>query len=83
VRTGGGSFRGSLGCQLCIRRFAIMQCPECGSKRIHLSRRKGLLEKGILASIFLRPFRCEHCDSRFFRFSFTSHPSHSGTAATN
>jgi DNA-directed RNA polymerase subunit RPC12/RpoP len=60
-----------------------MQCPECGSKRVHLSRRKGLLEKGILASIFFRPFRCEKCDVRFFRLSFASHANHSRTAATN
>ena len=60
-----------------------MQCPECGSKQIHPSRRKGLLEKGILAKVFFRPFRCEHCDSRFFRFSFTSHASHNRTAATH
>ena len=50
-----------------------MKCPECGSKRIHPSRRRGLLEKGILASIFLRPFRCQHCDIRFFRLSFANH----------
>ena len=60
-----------------------MRCPECGSKRIHLSRRKGLLEKGILASIFLRPFRCQRCDFRFFRLSFANHGSSHRTVTTN
>jgi DNA-directed RNA polymerase subunit RPC12/RpoP len=60
-----------------------MQCPECGSKRIHLSRRKGLLEKGILASFFLRPFRCQRCDFRFFRLSIASHSTPDRTATTN
>jgi DNA-directed RNA polymerase subunit RPC12/RpoP len=60
-----------------------MQCPECGSKRIHLSRRKGFLEKGILAAVFLRPFRCQRCDIRFFRLSFASHGSSNRTATTN
>ena len=60
-----------------------MQCPECGSQRIHLSRRKGILEKGILAGVFLRPFRCERCDFRFFRFSLASHPHPTRPATTN
>ena len=49
-------------------------CPNCDSARIHLSRRKGLLEKGILAMIFVRPFRCEECDGRFFRLRFSTNP---------
>ena len=47
-------------------------CPNCESARIHLSRRKGFLEKGILAMIFIRPFRCEECDDRFFRWCFST-----------
>jgi hypothetical protein len=49
-------------------------CPNCDSARVHLSRRKGLLEKGILAMIFIRPFRCEECDGRFFRWCFSTDP---------
>jgi hypothetical protein len=49
-------------------------CPNCDSARIHLSRRKGFLEKGILAMIFVRPFRCEVCDVRFFRWCFSTNP---------
>jgi hypothetical protein len=36
--------------------------------------RKGLFEPGILAMIFVRPFRCERCDLRFYRWSFTTNP---------
>jgi len=32
---------------------------------------KGVLESGLLAMIFVRPFRCEKCDYRFFRWSIT------------
>jgi len=52
----------------------MMNCPSCQSQRIHQSRRKGMLEKGILAAIFVRPFRCERCDLRFFRWSFAANP---------
>jgi hypothetical protein len=49
-------------------------CSNCDSTRIHLSRRKGFLEKVILAMIFVRPFRCEECDDRFFRWRFSTNP---------
>lgn len=51
-----------------------MNCPSCHSRRIHYSRRRGVLEKGILAAIFVRPFRCEKCDVRFFRWSLPANP---------
>ena len=50
-----------------------MNCPQCTSQRIHQSRRRGIIER-ILAMLFVRPFRCERCDSRFFRWSFTANP---------
>jgi hypothetical protein len=37
----------------------MLICPQCCGQRIHQSRREGILEKGILAVIFIRPFRCE------------------------
>jgi len=49
-------------------------CPHCESARIHQSRRKGIVEKIILATLFIRPFRCEYCDSRFFRWSYSTNP---------
>ena len=61
----------------------MISCPQCRSGRIHKSRRKGILERAILAMIFVRPFRCERCDYRFFRWSFTAHSNASRTATTN
>jgi len=52
----------------------MMSCPLCRSKRIHRSKRKGIIEQVILAMIFIKPFRCERCDNRFFRWSTT--PNH-------
>jgi len=52
----------------------MLSCPLCRSKRIHRSRRKGVMERVILAMIFIRPFRCERCDSRFFRRSLSANP---------
>jgi hypothetical protein len=52
----------------------MLSCPLCQSKKIHLSRRKGVLEKIFLATIFIRPIRCEKCDLRFYRWSFSVNP---------
>jgi hypothetical protein len=51
-----------------------ISCPSCSSHRIHRSRRKGFLESGPLTLMFVRPFRCEQCDHRFFRLSFSANP---------
>jgi len=48
-----------------------MSCPKCRSERMHKSRRFGIIERKILAVILVRPFRCESCDHRFFRWSLT------------
>jgi predicted Zn-ribbon and HTH transcriptional regulator len=60
----------------------MLSCPLCHSKRIHRSKRKGLMERVILAIIFIRPFRCERCDYRFFRRSLSanSNPARRATA---
>jgi predicted Zn-ribbon and HTH transcriptional regulator len=52
----------------------MLSCPLCRSKRIHRSKRKGIIEQVILAMIFIKPFRCERCDYRFFRWSPSSSP---------
>jgi hypothetical protein len=52
----------------------MSHCPLCQSKRTHLSRRRGILERIFLASIFVRPIRCEKCDLRFYRWSFPANP---------
>jgi hypothetical protein len=55
----------------------MLICPACESSQIHQSRRRGIIERKVFALIFLRPFRCEECDLRFFRWSFANnhHPS--------
>jgi predicted Zn-ribbon and HTH transcriptional regulator len=50
----------------------MKRCPLCHSKRIHQSRRKGIFERMLLAMLFVKPLRCEQCDYRFFRISFTA-----------
>jgi len=49
-------------------------CPNCGSRLTHRSKTKGILESVLLAIIFVHPFRCEECDSRFFQWSFRDKP---------
>jgi hypothetical protein len=57
-----------------IGREAMKCCPECESLEMHPSRRKGIVERTILAMIFVRPFRCERCDARFYRWAFSANP---------
>jgi transposase-like protein len=45
----------------------LVSCPQCRSKDIRRSRRKGFLESSILSLILLRPFRCQDCNRRFYR----------------
>jgi hypothetical protein len=45
-------------------------CPRCQSDQIHRSRTRGILEH-LLTIIFVRPYRCEDCDLRFFRCSMS------------
>jgi len=61
----------------------MLSCPLCHSKRIHRSRRKGIIEQTILAMIWVRPFRCERCDYRFFRWSHSENPHASRPAITH
>ncbi len=60
----------------------MISCPQCRSERIHQSRRKGIIERRILTLIFVRPFRCERCDYRFFRRTLTANPNSSRPATT-
>ena len=46
----------------------MLACPECSSGRIHPSKRRGVVERKVLPIILVRPFRCEDCDYRFFRW---------------
>jgi DNA-directed RNA polymerase subunit RPC12/RpoP len=44
-----------------------LQCPECQSKNISKSKRRGLFESVVFPLIQVRPYRCMSCDLRFFR----------------
>jgi predicted Zn-ribbon and HTH transcriptional regulator len=61
----------------------MLRCPLCHSERIHRSKRKRIMKRSLLAMISVRPFRCERCDFRFFRWSFTAKPNASGTVTTS
>jgi hypothetical protein len=51
-----------------------LSCPNCGSLLIHRSRKKGIFEYVLSGIIFVHPFRCDECDSRFFRWSLCENP---------
>ena len=51
-----------------------INCPNCGSALTHRSWKKGIVERMLLAAIFVRPFRCEECDFRFLRWSIAEKP---------
>ena len=42
-------------------------CPKCGNHNVHRSHRQGSLEKYLLRSLHISPYRCEACYGRFFR----------------
>jgi hypothetical protein len=44
-----------------------ISCPNCRGLLIYRSRKKGILEHVLSKIIFVHPFRCEGCDTRFFR----------------
>ena len=43
-------------------------CPRCYSEEVRRSKRRGLTERYLLSAIALKPFRCENCRNRFFRW---------------
>ena len=45
-----------------------MNCPSCGSDRIHRSHRKGMGETVALPLFGVYPYRCSACRARFRRF---------------
>lgn len=44
-------------------------CPHCRSQETSRSHRRGLIEKYLLPSIRVRPYRCARCDARFYALS--------------
>jgi hypothetical protein len=52
----------------------MKHCPQCWSEQVNRSRRNTLLEKSLFTMIFLKPFRCSMCSSRFYAWSFNGRP---------
>jgi hypothetical protein len=42
-------------------------CPCCPSRRVSRSHRRGIFERYLLSSVRIRPYRCDECDSRFYK----------------
>jgi transposase-like protein len=49
-------------------------CPNCSSALTHRSNKSGFRESVLMAMVFIQPFRCEECDSRFYRWSIREKP---------
>jgi predicted RNA-binding Zn-ribbon protein involved in translation (DUF1610 family) len=43
------------------------KCPDCGSAELRRSRRHGMMERVILPFLGWSPYRCDECDTRFYR----------------
>ena len=58
-----------------LARVFMIRCPRCLGAGIRRSKRRGFVERGPLTLVFLRPFRCKHCERRFFRWpvNFNDH----------
>ena len=46
-------------------------CPNCESASIRRSRRNGPVEYVLHTLLFISPYRCRDCDTRYFRFRFS------------
>ena len=44
-------------------------CPNCESKSVRRSQRKGAFETFVLKLTPVRPFRCRDCNHRFYRLN--------------
>jgi hypothetical protein len=52
----------------------MKHCPQCWSQQVTRSPRTTLLQRSILTVMFLKPFRCTMCSSRFYAWSFSGRP---------
>ena len=48
------------------------ECPRCGSHLVRLSKRRTSVERVVCRLLFVRPYRCNDCNSRFFGFGAAS-----------
>ena len=42
------------------------KCPMCGSGEVRRSQMRGLWERGLLKTVGVKAYRCEHCDARYY-----------------
>src|SRR5271170_8254930 len=63
------------------RSGAWICCPDCQCDQIRRSKTKGSVES-LMAFLRIRPYRCEECDYRFFRWSIRSKPEATKPART-
>ena len=45
----------------------VVLCPFCGGTRVVKSHRRGIVESALLRLVWLRPYRCIDCYTRFYR----------------
>src|ERR1700674_2573351 len=63
------SLPGGLSFRPFLEKAAVsIHCPDRRSDQIRRSRTRGIVES-FFAILLIRPYRCEECDYRFFRWS--------------
>jgi DNA-directed RNA polymerase subunit RPC12/RpoP len=60
----------------------LVRCPDCHSRAIHRSKRRGMFELSLLGLVPMRPYRCEECDRRFYAFASLTKSIPSNTEAS-
>jgi DNA-directed RNA polymerase subunit RPC12/RpoP len=46
----------------------MSECPQCDSRVVRRSTRRGLVERFVYPLLLVWPYRCEDCDVRFLGF---------------
>ncbi len=50
----------------------VRLCPKCRGHNVHRSRRQGFVERFLLPLTLHRPFRCEHCNTRYYGYAYST-----------
>lgn len=50
------------------RYFQEFHCSGCGNNEAYRSRPRGIIEKGLLPALMLKPVRCDRCFHRTYVF---------------
>lgn len=46
----------------------VLLCPWCQSPQVRRSQRWNFMEQAIFRLLWIKPYRCEACNRRFYRF---------------